>query len=423
MGKRRVARSWVLMVVAALVALSQAPAALGAAVRPIDPPSGAAPIERQVTLRWGLDVSDCAPNKTAITQVQVEIDGRLGPAYLPEPADSGLNAGLFAAAAGDGFRFTLDAVNLKTDGTPSVYRWRAFVDCTGPGIPPDPSAVPIQAVGPWSEFRVTRVSSAPGAGTAPRTVPAPVTTPAPVTKPRPRKRRPATDVSRCEDDRGWGFALKARNYLLPDARPVAGDGPMKIVIAQRNPLTTRVEVDWGQGEATTRHRTSKARSSVQYRFTRPGWHRITVTYQKINPRTGKPAAHCHKRMLTFDVYVEGGDWYVTCDGKSCVEWRRLKADWALTAEERRVLADLRRHNKLASCRYPPVPSDAGVGVRAPVLLSPLGLASSVLGAYCQSVESSGKRDPRFEEGASYPCVSACPPGVYGREEGVGLVSA
>src|SRR5262245_38385927 len=104
----------------AIGALAQVSSAHSATVRPIDPPSGAALVERPVTLRWGLDVSDCAPNKTALTQVQVEIDGQLGPAYLPEPADTGLNAGLFAAAAGDGFRFTVSAMNLKTDGTASV---------------------------------------------------------------------------------------------------------------------------------------------------------------------------------------------------------------------------------------------------------------------------------------------------------------
>jgi hypothetical protein len=119
-----------------------------------------------------------------VTQVQVEIDGQLGPAYLPEPASTGLNAGLFAAAAGDGFRFTLNAVNVRTDGAPSVYRWRAFVDCTGPGIPPDPTAVPIQALGPWSEFRVTRVSSAPGATQPPPSGPAPGASGAPVPRPR-----------------------------------------------------------------------------------------------------------------------------------------------------------------------------------------------------------------------------------------------
>jgi hypothetical protein len=123
-----------------------------------------------VTVRWDIDTAGCDPAKTAVTQVEFEIDGQLAPQALPEPAETGLNAGLFAAAAGDGFRFTISAVNVRTDGRPSVYRWRAVLDCTGPGIPPDPTAVPIQVVGPWSSFTVHRAGGTP---TPPGTTPTP----------------------------------------------------------------------------------------------------------------------------------------------------------------------------------------------------------------------------------------------------------
>lgn len=161
-----------------LAMLASAGPGAAASVQNISPPSGAALIEGPVTLRWDLDVAGCDPNKTAVTQVELEIDGQLAPAALPEPAATGLNAGLFAAAAADGFRFAVEAVNVRTDGAPSVYRWRAILDCTGPGIPPDPTAVPIHIEGPWSEFRVTRVRSGtpstpvtPGGGTPAGTVP------------------------------------------------------------------------------------------------------------------------------------------------------------------------------------------------------------------------------------------------------------
>jgi hypothetical protein len=192
-----------------------------ASVQNIHPPSGAALIEGPVTLRWDLDVSDCDPGKTAVTQVQVEVDGQPGPAYLPEPAGSGLNAGLFAAAAGDGFRFTLNAVNVRTDGAPSVYRWRAFVDCTGPGIPPDPTAVPIQAVGPWSEFRVTRLHSAPGATQPPASGggPGAATAPKPKTTREPKRRTPAKDV--CYAKNLYGQDYKGRLFWRSIANAAA----------------------------------------------------------------------------------------------------------------------------------------------------------------------------------------------------------
>jgi hypothetical protein len=176
-----------------------------ASVQNIDPPSGAAMTEGAVTLRWDLDVSDCDPGKTAVTQVQVEIDGRLGPDYLPEPPGSGLNAGLFAAAAGDGFRFTINAVNVRTDGAPSVYRWRAYLDCTGPGIPPDPTAVPIHVVGPWSEFRITRVSQGPG-----------------TTQPPPGGAQPPAAVARVPKERVGGGSRRITRFLgwAPRNRPL-----------------------------------------------------------------------------------------------------------------------------------------------------------------------------------------------------------
>jgi len=150
-----------------LVVLAYAAPAQSAAVLPIEPASGATLPEGQVTLRWNLDVSGCDPGKTAVTTVEAEADGQfaVAPGALPEPPGSGLNAGLFAAAAGDGFRFTFQTL-ARLDGSPAVYRWRATLDCTGPGVPPDPTAVPIHVVGPYSEFRVTRTGSGPG-GTGP----------------------------------------------------------------------------------------------------------------------------------------------------------------------------------------------------------------------------------------------------------------
>ena len=205
------------LALAALAALVQASHAAAASVLPIDPPSGVALIERPVTLRWNLDVSGCDPGKTAITQVGLEVDGQILPTYPPEPLASGINAGMFAAAAGDGFRFTVNAVNVRTDGAPTVYRWRAILDCTGPGIPPDPTAVPIHVVGPWSEFRVTRVSAGPGTGTAPVATPPPGTRPAPVRTP-PRKRpvtrkpRPGTPAARCYAKNFWQQDYKGRLF-------------------------------------------------------------------------------------------------------------------------------------------------------------------------------------------------------------------
>ena len=147
-----------------LAALAYAAPAHSAAVLPIEPPSGATFAEGQVTLRWNLDVSGCDPGKTAVTTIEAEADGTLVvlPGTLPQPPESGLNAGLFAAAAADGFRFTFQTL-ARLDGSASVYRWHASLDCTGPGVPPDPTAVPVRAVGPTSEFRVTR-SSGPGSG-------------------------------------------------------------------------------------------------------------------------------------------------------------------------------------------------------------------------------------------------------------------
>jgi len=205
------------LALAALAALVQASHAAAASVLPIDPPSGVALIERPVTLRWNLDVSGCDPGKTAITQVGLEVDGQLLPTYPPEPLASGINAGMFAAAAGDGFRFTVNAVNVRTDGAPTVYRWRAILDCTGPGIPPDPTAVPIHVVGPWSEFRVTRVSAVPGTGTTPVATPPPATRPAPVrTPPRKtpvtRRPRPGTPAARCYAKNFWQQDYKGRLF-------------------------------------------------------------------------------------------------------------------------------------------------------------------------------------------------------------------
>jgi hypothetical protein len=194
----------------AVIALAHAaPAHAVPVITNIDPPSGAALIERAVTLRWDIDVTGCDPGKNAVTQVQMEVDGHLGPDYLPEPPGSGIGAGLFAAAAGDGFRVTVNAVNVRTDGAPSVYRWRALLSCTGPGIPPDPTAVPIDVEGPWSEFRVTRVSSAPG--TAPVTRPGPVRTPR-RTKPATRKPRPGTPAARCYAKNFWQQDYKGRLF-------------------------------------------------------------------------------------------------------------------------------------------------------------------------------------------------------------------
>ena len=186
---RRAAAGW--GVSAGLAALAVAVPADAATISNIDPPSGASLIERAVTVRWDIDTTGCDPNKTALTQVQFEIDGQPGPEALPEPADTGLNAGLFAAAAGDGFRFTVNAVNVRTDGRPSVYRWRATLDCTGPGVPPDPTAVPIHVEGPWSSFTVNRVSTGapnPGGPTTP-TPTTPTTRVPSATKPRPFGRR------------------------------------------------------------------------------------------------------------------------------------------------------------------------------------------------------------------------------------------
>lgn len=205
--RRRAITAW-FVASAGLVALAQAGPAQSAAVLNIDPASGAAFIEDTVTLRWNLDVSGCDPGKTAITQVQVEIDGQLGPAYLPEPSGSGLNAGLFAAAASDGFRFTIQAVNVRTDGAPSVYRWRGILDCTGPGIPPDPTAVPVHVVGPWSEFRVTRLNpgtSPTGPGMGPGMGPATKVPPPRVAPPVGPKR------TRIRQFLGWA----PRNRPLP----------------------------------------------------------------------------------------------------------------------------------------------------------------------------------------------------------------
>jgi hypothetical protein len=173
-------------VAAGLAALAVAAPAEAASIQNVDPPSSAALIERLVTVRWDIDTTGCDPGKTAVTQVQFEIDGQLGPQALPEPAETGLNAGLFAAAAADGFRFTVNAVNVRTDGRPSTYRWRATLDCTGPGIPPDPTAVPIHVEGPWSSFTVTRVGSSPsppGQGPGTPTPPTPGVRVPPATKP------------------------------------------------------------------------------------------------------------------------------------------------------------------------------------------------------------------------------------------------
>jgi hypothetical protein len=214
---RRVVALYLALALAALAALVQTSHAGAASVLPIDPPSGVALIERPVTLRWNLDVSGCDSGKTAITQVGLEVDGQVLPTYPPEPLASGINAGLFAAAAGDGFRFTVNAVDVRTDGAPTVYRWRAILDCTGPGIPPDPTAVPIHVVGPWSEFRVTRVSSAPAPGTAPVATPPPATRPGPVrtppkTTPGARKPRPGTPAARCYAKNFWGQDYKGRQF-------------------------------------------------------------------------------------------------------------------------------------------------------------------------------------------------------------------
>ena len=177
-------------IAAGLAALAMAGTADAATISNIDPPSGASLIPRQVTVRWDIDPTGCDPGKTAVTQVQFEIDGQLAPQALPEPAETGLNAGLFAAAAGDGFRFTIDAVNVRTDGRPLTYRWRATLDCTGPGVPPDPTAVPIHVEGPWSSFTVNRTGTAPPVTTPTPVTPAPVgpAVPAP-TKPRSFGRR------------------------------------------------------------------------------------------------------------------------------------------------------------------------------------------------------------------------------------------
>ncbi len=194
--------------VAGLAALAVAGTADAASISNIDPPSGAALIERQVTVRWAIDTTGCDPGKTAVTQVQFEIDGQLAPEALPEPAETGLNAGLFAAAAADGFRFTINAVNVRTDGRPSTYRWRAKLDCTGPGIPPDPTAVPIHVEGPWSSFTVTRVSTTPPT-TQPGT-PTP-TTPGGAVPPSTKPRSFGPRGPRIVSFLGWA----ARNRPLP----------------------------------------------------------------------------------------------------------------------------------------------------------------------------------------------------------------
>lgn len=146
-----------------LATLALAAPVHAASVQNIDPPSGLAMIEDNITLRWQLDVSGCDSGKTAVTTIEVEADGAVVVAdgTLPEPAAAGLNAGLFAAAAADGFRFTFRAVALKLDGSPSLYRWRARLLCTGPGIPPDP-VEQIDVRSNWSEFRVSRLSATPG---------------------------------------------------------------------------------------------------------------------------------------------------------------------------------------------------------------------------------------------------------------------
>ncbi len=408
---------------ASLVSLAVASAAQAASVTPVEPPGGATLYDpgagKEITLRWKVGLDGCEPlNNTLTTFLLQSLDASgavIGESSgLPDPPESGSGAGLFASAAN--LQRTLVAVG-NLDGTPARHRWKATLYCTKIG-----QGTTILETD-WQEFRVFRnANAAPPGGTA---TPPATTTPTPTPKAKSPKRRVAkrrapTDVSRCEAGRGWGSAQPARNYRRSNTRPVAGDGPMSIRIAQRNPLTTRVVVNWGTGEGTTRHRSRRAKSSVGHSFRTPGWHRVTVTFEKINRRTGKPIAHCYKRVLKLDVYVEGGDWYTTCDGTSCVEWRRRKADWALTKQERQTLAVLKDYDKLISCRVS-IPSDAAPGLSPPRLLGPLGLVSSVLGSYCQAVQYSGIRDPRYQEGATYSCASACPPGTYRREENVGGV--
>ncbi|MEW6582978.1 MAG: hypothetical protein AB1416_09475, partial [Actinomycetota bacterium] len=157
----------------------------------------------------------CDPGRAAVTTVEAEVAGAvaLAPGTLPEPPESGVNAGLLAAAAGSGFRLTL-ATAGRPDGSAAVYRWRARLQCTGPGVPPDP-VEQIDVYSPWSELRVIRPRPAPGASppASPSPAPPPASPPA-AGAPKPRV-SPPVGPTRARITRFIGWAPRSRPLPVP----------------------------------------------------------------------------------------------------------------------------------------------------------------------------------------------------------------
>lgn len=137
------------------------------------PASGSALTEGTVTVGWRLDVADCDPTKNAVTSVEVWRGSEVvvGAGTLPEPPESGFNAGLFANAHKP-FVLSFPAL-AKLDGSAESYRWRGLLICGQFGFGPG-----YEVAGPWSEFTVTRSGGSPNP-TPPTPPPAAPPPPAP----------------------------------------------------------------------------------------------------------------------------------------------------------------------------------------------------------------------------------------------------